>query len=148
VSGDGPAGITASFFHTAVVVPDLEKAMAELGSATGAQWLPVQERPDGQDVIRVTFSQVEPYVELIEGNTAGYWPTAEGPHLDHLAYWTDAFQAECAHLTAMGLDREAGGTSVWGGNWAYFRLRAAGIRIELCDVAGRDAFFQRWNLAP
>jgi hypothetical protein len=145
---EGPAGITASFWHTAVVVADLEQAMAELGHATGAQWLPVQERPDGQDAIRVTFSQTPPHLELIEGNPGGYWPTAAGPRLDHLAYWTDAFRAECDHLAAMGLHREAGGTSVWGGNWAYFRLQAAGIRIELCDVAGRDAFFQRWKLAP
>lgn len=147
MAGQGPAGITASFWHTAVVVADLDRAMVELGQATGAQWLPVQERPDGTDVIRVTFSQTPPYVELIEGNSGGGWPTAAGPHLDHLAYWTDAFEAECAHLTRMGLHREAGGTSSWGGNWAYFRLQATGIRVELCDTAGRDAFIRRWDLS-
>lgn len=145
--GGGPAGITASFWHTGVVVADLEQAMTELGQATGARWLPVQERPDGQDTIRVTFSRTAPYLELIEGNPGGGWPTSAGPHLDHLAYWTDAFEQECARLTGMGLRREAGGTSSWGGNWAYFRLQAAGIRVELCDTAGRDAFFKRWNLA-
>jgi len=142
-----PTGITASFWHAGIVVADLDQAMDELGRATGAQWLPPQERPDGQQMIRVCFSQTQPYIELIEGNRGGLWQTAAGPRVDHLAYWTDAFQAECAYLTGMGLSREAGGTSAWGGNWAYFRLPAAGIRIELCDTAGRDAFFQRWNLA-
>lgn len=147
MSGGGPAGIAASFWHTGIVVADLDRAMAELGQSVGAQWLPVQERPDGDNVVRVTFSQTAPYLELIEGNTSGRWPTTAGPRLDHLAYWTDAFAAECDHCTEMGLPREAGGTSSWGGNWAYFRLQAAGIRIELCDTAGRDAFFRRWNLA-
>lgn len=147
MTGAQPAGIAASFWHTGIVVADLEQAMAELTSATGAQWLPVQERPDGQNVVHVTFSQTPPYLELIEGNQDGKWPTAAGSRLDHLAYWTDAFDAECTHLTEMGLRREAGGTSPWGGNWAYYRLQAAGIRVELCDTAGRDAFFERWKLA-
>jgi Glyoxalase/Bleomycin resistance protein/Dioxygenase superfamily len=143
----GPAGITASFWHAGIVVTDLEQAMSEIGRATGARWLPPQERPDGGRVIRVTFSQSPPYLELIEGNPGGLWETAAGPRVDHLAYWTGAFDAECAHLSGMGLRREAGGRSAWGGNWAYFALPAAGIRVELCDTAGRDAFFQRWNLA-
>jgi hypothetical protein len=143
----GPAGITASFWHTGVVVADLDRAMAELSQATGARWLPAQERPDGQNMVRVSFSRTEPYLELIEGNPGGLWQTAAGPRLDHLAYWTDAFEAECVQLTGMGLHREAGGRSVWGGNWAYFRLKATGIRVELCDTAGRDAFFERWKLA-
>jgi Glyoxalase/Bleomycin resistance protein/Dioxygenase superfamily len=142
----GPIGITASFWHTGVVVTHLEQAMAELAGAVGAEWLPIQERPDGENVVRVTFSQTAPYLELIEGNTGGRWPTSAGPRLDHLAYWTDAFEAECSNIAEMGLHREAGGTSPWGGNWAYFRLRAAGIRVELCDTAGRDAFFERWKL--
>ena len=65
--GEGPAGITASYFHTAVVVPDLERGMAELSRATGAEWLPPQERPDDQDVIRVTFSQTPPMASILRG---------------------------------------------------------------------------------
>jgi hypothetical protein len=148
VAMDGTTpGIAASYWHAGIVVTDVEQAMADIGRATGAVFLPAQERPDGQDTIRVSFSQSPPYIELIEGNRGGLWATAGGPRVDHLAYWTDAFGSECAHLTGMGLSREAGGTSAWGGNWAYFRLPAAGIRVELCDIAGRDAFFQRWNLA-
>lgn len=147
MTGTQPAGITASFWHTGIVVTDLHQAMAELTSTTGATWQPVQERPDGRGVVHVTFSQRAPYLELIEGNPDGKWPTGDGPRLDHLAYWTDAFEAECANFTTLGLDREAGGTSAWGGNWAYYRLQAAGLRVELCDTAGRDAFFRQWNLA-
>jgi hypothetical protein len=143
----GPAGIRASFWHAGVVVTNLEQAMDEVGRATGAQWRPAQERPDGRQTIRVCFSQVPPYIELIEGNPGGLWPTADGPRVDHLAYWTDTFEAECANLAGLGLRREAGGASAWGGNWAYFRLPAIGIRLELCDTAGRDAFFRQWNLA-
>ena len=143
----GPVGITASFWHAGLVVPDLERAMAEISSATGAQWRPAQQRPDGRQTVRVSFSQTAPHIELIEGNHGGLWPTAAGPRVDHLAYWTDTFEAECAHMASFGLRREAGGAAAWGGNWAYFRLPAIGIRLELCDTAGRDAFFQRWNLA-
>jgi len=145
--GSGPAGITASFFHSGIVVSDLEQAMTELEQATGARWLTPQERPDGDGVVRVCFSRTPPYIELIEGNPGGLWPTAAGPRVDHLAYWTDAFEADCAHLDGLGLRREAGGTSIWGGNWAYFQVPAVGIRLELCDTAGRDAFFQRWKFA-
>jgi len=145
--GTGPAGITASYFHAGIVVTDLEQAMAEMEQATGARWLTPQERPDGDGVVRVCFSQAEPYIELIEGNPAGLWPTAAGPRVDHLAYWTDAFQDECANMAAQGLRREAGGTSAWGGNWAYFRVPAIGIRLELCDTAGRDAWLRQWEFA-
>ncbi len=146
-AGTGPAGIKASFWHSGIVVNDLEQAMSELEQSTGAQWLAPQERPDGDDVVRVCFSQTAPYIELIEGNPGGLWPTTAGPRVDHLAYWTEDFKADCAHLDGMGLRREAGGASVWGGNWAYFRVPAIGIRLELCDTAGRDAFFERWKFA-
>lgn len=145
--GTGPAGITASFWHSGVVVADIEQAMADMEQATGARWLTPQERPDGDGVVRVCFSRTEPYIELIEGNPAGLWPTTSGPRVDHLAYWTSEFEAECANMTALGLSREAGGASAWGGNWAYYRVPALGIRLELCDTAGRDAFFRQWEFA-
>jgi hypothetical protein len=104
-------GITASFWHTGIVVPDLDRAMTELTSTTGAQWLPVQERPDGERTMRVTFSTQPPYIELIEGGVDGLWQTAEGPRLDHLAYWSEAYEADRANCEELGLQYEAGGTS-------------------------------------
>lgn len=139
--------IKASFIHVGIVVPDLEAAMAEFTFSVGARWLPVQERPDGDATLRVTFSTTAPHIELIQGNPTGTWPTAEGPHLDHLAYWTDDYDAVVADLLAQGFEREAGGTSVWGGSWSYFRLPASGTRIELCDTRGRELFLQRWNFS-
>jgi hypothetical protein len=139
-------GKRASFWHVGLVVADIEAAMAELTATTGADWLPVQERPDGDDTIRVSFSTTAPHIELIEGNAAGMWPTSDGPHLDHLAYWSDDFAADCEGFEGRGLQREAGGTSVWGGNWAYYRTAATGFRVELCDTAGRAAFLERWGL--
>ena len=144
-SGSAPAGITGSFWHTGVVVPDLEAAQAELTAATGATWRPWQERPDGDRTLRVSFSETQPYIELIEGNPDGVWDTAAGPHLHHLAYWTDDFDGECANLAGLELDSEIGGRSNWGGNWAYYRLPYAGVRIELCDTKGRDLFLERWD---
>ncbi len=121
--------------------------MAELGDALGIDWRPVQERPDGDRTLLVSFSQQAPYIELIQGNPTGVWATENGPRLDHLAYWTDAYADDCAHLNGNGYDREAGGQSTWGGNWSYFRLPDSGVRVELCDTAGRDAFFRRWDLS-
>jgi hypothetical protein len=146
LAGSLATGTRASYWHVGLVVSDIEAAMAELTATTGAEWLPVQERPDGEDTIRVSFSTATPHVELIEGNPGGLWPTAEGPHLDHLAFWSDDFAADCARFEDRGLARETGGTSVWGGNWAYYRMAASGFRVELCDTAGRAAFLQRWGL--
>ncbi len=121
--------------------------MDEFSRLTGAHWSPPQERPDGQRVLRISFSRTPPYIELIQGNTDGLWATAAGPRMDHLAYWSDAFDADCANFTTAGMVAEAGGRSAWGGNWAYFRMQASGVRIELCDTRGRDAFLRQWGLS-
>jgi hypothetical protein len=142
-----PAGITASFHHVGLVVTDLDAAMAELSRTTGVQWRPAQERPDREGVLRVSFSVTAPHIELIQGNPGGVWSTDNGPHLDHLAFWTDRFEDDCATFTDIGAERETGGTAPFGGRWAYFRLPVSGVRIELCDTAARDAFLERWQLA-
>jgi hypothetical protein len=127
-------------------VPHLETAMEELTATTATQWLPVQERPDRDGHLRVSFSTRAPFIELIQGNPGGVWSTDDGPRLHHLAYWTDSYPEDQAALAARGLEAEIGGTSVWGGNWGYYRLPAGGARIELCDTAGREAFLNRWGL--
>jgi catechol 2,3-dioxygenase-like lactoylglutathione lyase family enzyme len=138
----------AELHHIGIVVPDLERAMAEMTRLFGLRWTEPQERPDRDRTLRVAFSTTMPRIELIQGNEGGMWSTIEGPRLDHIAFWIDDFEETSARAEELGLKTEASGTASWGGRWAYVRSRATGSRIELCDARGKELFGRQWGLDP
>lgn len=135
----------ATLHHVGLVVPDLEGAMAEMSRLFGLEWTEPQERPDGDRTLRVAFSLTSPRIELVQGNPGGTWSTEGGPRLDHLAFWIDDFDATAGEAEAMELEREAGGTASWGGQWSYVRMKEAGTRVELCDARGKGPFKATWK---
>lgn len=139
-------GITGTYAHVGIIVEDLDAAMAEMSATLGVHWLPVQERPNDHTTLRLTFSTVSPYIELIEGSPGTSRDTSNGPHVDHLAYWTRDFAGDRQRMLDAGLTLEVEGVSPFGGGWCYLRSCVTGLRIELCDIAAFSAWHRQWGL--
>lgn len=139
-------------YHVGYVVPDLERAMAELGESLRLTWTPVRARPrtvhlpdrDEEVTFRVTFSvEGPPHVELIEAVPGTPWAALDGAH--HVGHWADDVEAEAGRLAAGGLplvahadsEREAGR---W--RWSYHDNPAGGF-VELVDALEQDGFAER-----
>lgn len=140
------SGIVGTYAHVGIIVEDLDAAMAELSTALGVQWRPVQERPNDHTTLRLTFSTVSPYIELIEGSPGTSRDTSKGPRVDHLAYWTTDFEGDRDRMIAAGLRVDTEGISPFGGAWCYLSSRVTGVRIELCDAAAFSAWHRQWGL--
>jgi catechol 2,3-dioxygenase-like lactoylglutathione lyase family enzyme len=123
------------FFHTGIVVADIDVAMAELSRSLGVTWKggwPAVHHLHyfgaDQDVeLRIAFSvQGPPHVELIEAKEDTLWPPESyGTH--HLCYWSDDAVGDGAGLEAVGYERLSGIPGVGGG---YFRS-PSGVTVEL-----------------
>ena len=132
-------------FQVGVVVPNLERAMEELSLGLGIEWSEPQERQNGPYHLRISFSRRAPYIELIEGEPGGPWGTADGPHLDHLGFWAEDFEADKQRLADAGMPVELEGDAPFGGGWSYHRGPHSGFRVELCGASGRAGFNERWK---
>ena len=91
-------------FHTGVRVPDLDKAMAELGGTLGLTWAtpvewqqPVWTPEAGAHTfpLRFTYSCEGPmHVELLDGAPGSPWDAGATPGAHHLGVWVDDVPAE------------------------------------------------------
>jgi len=135
-----------TFAHVGVVVEDLDKAMTELSLGLGVEWMEPQIRQNGPVRLRVVFSRTAPYIELIQGQPGSSWDTSKGPHVQHLAYWTDDFESDKQRLAEAGSALEREGVAPFGGAWSYHLCANGGFRIELCDTKGRQAWLDCWHL--
>jgi hypothetical protein len=135
-------------FQVGIVVPDLDRAMLELGQALGIEWKEPQERRNGSHVTRITFSTEAPYLELIEGCPGSPWDASSGPAVHHLGFWSDDPVGDRDRIEDAGLATEAVGEAPFGGGWSYHRGPHSGIRVEVCDSTSREGFLRRWGLAP
>jgi hypothetical protein len=139
-------GLLGAYTHVGIIVEDLDSAMAELTATQGIRWLPVQERPNDQTTLRLTFSTEPPYIELVEGSPGTSRDTSNGPHIDHLAYWTESFDEDKQRLLDAGMTLDVEGSSPFGGSWCYLSSKTTGVRVELCDVAAFERWHHQWNL--
>lgn len=146
-AGSGVGHLLGDYAHIGIIVEDLDAAMAEMTVTQGIEWLPIQERPNDDTTLRLTFSTREPYIELIEGSPGTSRDTSNGPHIDHLAYWTADFAADKQRLLDAGLTLEIEGAAPFGGFWAYLTSQVTGYRIELCDIAAFEGWHRQWGLA-
>lgn len=140
-------GLLGPYAHVGIIVEDLDAAMDEMTTTLGLRWLPVQERPNDDTTLRLTFSTDPPYIELIEGSPGTSRDTSQGPHVDHLAYWTSRFEEDKRRLRDAGMTLDVEGTSPFGGSWCYMSSSVTGLRIELCDVSAFERWHRQWNLA-
>jgi hypothetical protein len=127
-------------YHVALVVPDVEQAMADLGAALGFSWATVQRRtntfetPSGPTPVDMCFVyslEGPPYLELIEQRAGSIFDTAG---LHHLGLWCDERGSESDRLDQLGWPRETVGLAP-DGSWAggLFHV-VAGLRVEVVDI--------------
>jgi Glyoxalase/Bleomycin resistance protein/Dioxygenase superfamily len=134
------------YFHVGVVVPNLERAMEELGTVLGATWTEIAERPLGEWTVRVAFAtDGPPFIELVEGPPGSPWEAAGGARLHHLAWWIDDLARERERLASSGFAPEFDGRSI-GALFDYYAAPESGLRIELVDGSIRKGFYERWGL--
>lgn len=123
------------FFHTGIVVADIDLAMAELSRSLGVTWKggwPAVHHlhyfgADHDVELRIAFSiQGPPHLELIEAKDDTLWPHGSyGTH--HLCYWSDDAAGDATALEAEGYERLSG---IPGGTGGYFRS-SCGVTVEL-----------------
>jgi len=143
---DQARGVMGAYAHIGIIVEDLDAAMKEMTASLGVRWLPVQERPNDHTTLRLTFSSEPPFIELIEGSPGTSRDTSNGPHIDHLAYWTSSFDQDKQRLLDAGMTLDVQGTAPFGGSWCYLSSRTTGLRIELCDISAFEGWHRQWNL--
>jgi glyoxalase/bleomycin resistance protein/dioxygenase superfamily protein len=132
------------FYHTGIIVPDLEEAMARLSALGGYRWItPLSytlpfRTPTGSQELTSTFvySLQAPHLELIQEVPGSPWVAAPGNATHHLGYFTDYLADAAAMLEENGFSFEA--TADLSppdlALFAYY-IDASGTRIEIVDRA-------------
>jgi hypothetical protein len=147
------------FFHTGIVVAELEPAMARLTDLVGVTWAvpisndtPIFDAGAGADVVvpmRMVYSQQFPHLELVEAVPGSEWTVATGSNAHHLGFWVDDLAAESGRLAAsqcpLTVCGVAGGTKPAG--FAYHE-DPLGLRVELIDTAARPVLEAWWSGGP
>ena len=141
-------------FHTGHLVPNLERAMQELGGSLGVVWAtpwgyePMSYwTPAGRKEarLRVTYSKQGPqHVELIEGT--GFWAHQPGTGTHHVGVWTDNIAADANALVKQGWKPEASLLSPeegWG-RFCYIQPPSGGLRLELVSTEIKELMESRW----
>lgn len=148
-----------ALFHVGVRVPDLEAAMAELGSGLGLTWARIVEREQalwtpnqGQHTVplRFTYSCEGPqHVELLQGAPGSIWHGADVPGVHHLGIWVDDLPSEVERLVTAGWDLEAAQRSPADGYGVMAYLRSpTGLLLEPVSAKVRPRFDRWWAGGP
>jgi catechol 2,3-dioxygenase-like lactoylglutathione lyase family enzyme len=132
------------FYHTGIIVPDLDAAMGRMSALAGYRWItPVSytlpfRTMSGTHEVTSTFvySLQAPHVELIKEVPGTAWTAAPGNSIHHLGYWTDNLAESAKMLEDNGFTFEATADTAPPdlGLFAYY-LDATGTRIEIVDRA-------------
>lgn len=132
------------FYHTGIIVPDLEAAMARLSALAGYQWitpltytLPFRTANGTRELTStVVYSVQAPHVELLQEVSGSPWTAAPGNAIHHLGYFTDSLADTARMLEANGFTFEMT-ADVSGSDLAMFAyyIDGAGTRIEIVDRA-------------
>lgn len=144
------------YFHLAVLVPDLDRALDRYGTMLGQSFnepaiLHIDTRSaDGNDDrigLRVVYSREgPPYLELLEATGEdGLFGSRNGFGVHHIGFWVpDEVDISC-WLAACGVGVEAEVLGSSGAAFARFTTPRAldGVRLELIDES-RRAGLERW----
>lgn len=136
------------FYHTGIIVPDLDAAMARLSALAGYRWispvsytLPFRTTSGTQEITSTfVYSLQAPHVELIKEVPGTAWTAAPGNAIHHLGYWTDNLAGSAKILEDNGFGFEATADNTGSSSntdlslFAYY-VDAAGTRIEIVDRA-------------
>lgn len=140
-----PALRAADLYHTGLVVPDVDAAMARMSEAAGYRWtrpesteMPVRLADGGDQVLtlRYTYSLDAPHIELVQEIPGTPWTAPPRAAAHHLGYFCDDVRATSKRLEDAGFALEV--CAVIDGTapsvFAY-HLAPTGERIEIVDRA-------------
>ena len=132
------------YYHTGIVVPDLEAAMARLSASAGYRWitpltytLPFRTANGSRELTSTfVYSLQSPHLELIQQVPDSPWIAAPGNSVHHLGYFTDDLAETARMLEADGFTFEAT-ADISPPDLALFAyyIDAFGTRIEIVDRA-------------
>jgi len=143
------------FYHTGVRVPDLDKAMAELGVALSLTWATPVEREQSvwtpeEGVrtfpLRFTYSAEGPvHVELLEGAPGSPWHTGDSPGAHHIGVWVADVPAEVEALVADGWRLLAASAPPEDGFGAFaYVAPPSGLIVEVVAERAKPRFEAWW----
>jgi catechol 2,3-dioxygenase-like lactoylglutathione lyase family enzyme len=149
----------SALFHVGVRVPDLDRAMAELGAGLGITWAGVMEREQqvwtpqhgtGSIKLRFTYSCAGPqHVELLQGEPGSFWDGDDAPGVHHAGVWVDDLPAEVQRLEGAGWTLELAGKPPEDGYGSMAYLRSpTGFLLEPVSTAVRPRFERWWSGGP
>jgi lactoylglutathione lyase len=143
-----------ALFHVGMRVPDLELAMAELGTGLGLTWAEVVERDqpiwtpeNGHDVVRLRFTyscEGPQHVELLQGAPESLWDGRNATGIHHLGFWVHDVAAETERRLAAGWTLEMAQRSPEEGYGSMTYMRSpSGFLLEPVTIGARPRF-ERW----
>ncbi len=131
-------------YHTGIVVPDLDAAMARFTGLAGYRWiapmsytLPFRTATGTRELAStIVYSVQAPYIELVQEVPGTPWVAAPGNAVHHLGYFTDNLVQTAQLLEDSGFSFEMT-ADVPGSELALFAyyVDADGTRIEIVDRA-------------
>jgi Glyoxalase/Bleomycin resistance protein/Dioxygenase superfamily len=131
-------------YHTGVVVPDLDTAMARLSALAGYRWttplsftLPFRTAAGTHEFTSTfVYSLQSPHLELLQQVPGSPWVAAPGNSIHHIGYFTDNLPETGEALERNGFTFEATADVAESdlSLFAYY-IDAFGTRIEIVDRA-------------
>ncbi|WAJ45028.1 VOC family protein [Mycobacterium sp. Aquia_216] len=132
------------FYHTGIVVPDLDAAMTRLTALAGYRWitplsytLPFRTTAGVRELTStIVYSVQAPHLELVQEVPGTPWTAAPGNAVHHVGYFTDSLVETARALESNGFTFEMTGEVPGSefGMFAYY-VDAFGTRIEVVDRA-------------
>ncbi len=146
---------SGELFHVGIRVPDIEKAMGDLGDDSGGGWAKLQHRQQPvwlpgvghtELELRFTYSSAGPVrLELLQGPAGSIWAGDDVPGPHHLGYWVDDVAATTEGLLERGWALEAASRAPEDGYGAFTYVRSpSGVLVEPVSTVVRPAFEQWW----
>ena len=129
-------------YHTGIVVPDLDAAIARFSTLGGYEWinplsytLPFRTATESRELTStIVYSVQAPHIELVQEVPGTPWTAAPGNAVHHLGYFTDNLLESARLLEDNGFTFEM--TADMPGSelalFAYY-VDASGTRIEIVD---------------
>ena len=131
-------------YHTGIIVPDLDAAMARLSALAGYRWitplsytLPFRTATGTRELTStIVYSVQRPHVELLQEVPGSPWTAAPGNSVHHLGYFTDDLADTAELLESNGFTFEMT-ADVPGQDLALFAyyVDPFGTRVEIVDRA-------------
>jgi hypothetical protein len=140
-----------SHYHVGIIVADLRAARARLSAQLDVTWGPIMhlDRAEYRDArgtdielpTTICYSTGHPCLELIEEVPGTVWVRNEHSNLHHIGFWSNDLRTDSRALGASACPLQLCGRagSFAPASFAYHRDEELGFRIELVDVALRDA---------